>query len=231
MRVFLFAALALCLSTHAFADPEKDCKAYLGWEDLAELAPSRIIMFGEMHGTNESPDAVSEFLCELVKQEMPIRFGIEAAHDQGEALNNALTWPIEKQTLTEAAPYMWSVPDGRNSEAVLRLLENIASWRERGADIEVFAFDSTFTGDDAGVSRSTVMAREVDFATRYYNGAVVVLTGGYHISLNSREHKNPRGSLANQVRERPVLAMDMAHEGGTAYVTVSFDGNEPVIGE
>lgn len=231
MRFLMLITFLLLVPQFVAAEPTEKCNAYSGWERVAEMASSRIIMFGEMHGTNESPDAMASFLCELVKNGTPIKFGIEAAHNQGSALNEALTWPIEEQRLTDAAPQMWSVPDGRNSIAVLRLLKKLALWKASGANIEVFAFDSTFVGDDAGFSRSTVMAREVDTAAREFDGAVVVLTGGYHIRLNPPELQNSGGSLASEVRERPVLAMDMAHEGGTAFVTVSFGGGEPVTGE
>lgn len=75
------------------------------------------------------------------------------------------------------------------------------------------------------------MAREVDGAAQGFGGAVVVLTGGGHITLNPPERQGQGGSLASEVHERPVLALDMAHEGGTAYVTVSFNGGEPITGE
>lgn len=230
MRVPLLAVLTLFLLPPASADAEKDCNAYSGWEALAALAPSRIIMFGELHGTNESPDAVRGLLCELVNSRTPIKFGLEAAHNQGPAIDRALSWPIEDEYLISAAPEMWSVADGRSSVAVLNLLNDLAEWRAEGAEVAVFAFDSTFEGEDRGIPRSTVMSREVDLATRGFEGAVVLLTGGGHIILNPPERLHEGGSLANEAKERPVLAMEMLHEGGKAFVTASFGGGETTVG-
>lgn len=227
--LFTIAALTL-LSSTAQSEAENNCNAYTGWQDIAEMSQSRIIMFGELHGTEESPKAVSGLVCELVRAGAPVRLGIEATHTQGDALDAALTWPISESDLRSAAPDMWSVPDGRGSAAILQLLENVALWRSKGSDIKVFAFDSTFKGDDRGLSRSAVMAREVDAAAEGFDGAIVLLTGGYHIALNPPDRQNEGGSLASEVRARPVLTLDMVHRGGTAYVTVSFNGGEPVTG-
>ena len=206
------------------------CTPFLGWEKVVEQSTSHIVIFGEMHGTNESPAAVTGVLCEIINQQTPIKFGIEAFHDQSEALNEALAWPIDTEILKSAGPNMWRVPDGRSSEAIYRLLEQIALWKSLGAEIEVFAFDSTFQGDDAALSRANVMSRQVDAAARDFDGAIIVLAGGYHISLNPIGSPYQGGSLASEVRERPVLAIDMAHDGGEAYVTATFYGGDKIIG-
>ncbi|MEL7283520.1 MAG: hypothetical protein AAGJ68_03370 [Pseudomonadota bacterium] len=233
--IMLVAALLISVvifaGSHSRSKNTVQCNAYQGWEKVADVTAEKIVFFGELHGTNESPDAVAGLICELVQLGKPIRFGVEASHDQGAALNDALKWPIDSQTMAEAAPRMWSVPDGRSSVAVFKLLEKIAYWKSSGANIEIFAFDSTFKGDDAGLTRAKVMSREVDAAAREFEGAIVVLTGGYHIALNSSHSTGRGGSLASEVRERPVLVMDMQHEGGQAFVTASQGGGEVIVGE
>lgn len=230
MRCILVVLLSMTVPFVSATHAQSSCNAYDGWQAVAEKAQTHVIMFGELHGTNESAGAIGGFLCELVGADIPVRFGIEAAHDEGQALDAALSWPLDKDAVLVAAPDMWSSPDGRSSEAVLRILSAVALWRSSGADISVFAFDSTFEGPDTDLSRSSVMAREVDAAMVDFEGAVVLFTGSYHTRLGLLDQPNQVGSLASEVTGRPVLALEMKYNDGQAFVTVSFDGAEPVTG-
>lgn len=224
MRVLALTLVLLFSGTPALA--QSNCNAYSGWEALAEKATSHVIMFGEQHGTNESAGAIGSFLCELVAADVPIRFGVEAGHDQSVALDAALTWPIDRDAVLAAGPDMWSTPDGRGSEAIYRLLSALALWRSAGANISVFAFDSTFEETDKDMRRAAVMAREVDTALKGFDGAVVLFAGNYHTRLNPPVSGRTGGSLASEVTQRPVTALEMRHAGGEIYATVSFNGSE-----
>ena len=204
---------------------QSNCDAYTGWEPLAKASTSHVIMFGEVHGTNETADAMRGLICELVKRKIPIKFGVEASNDQSEALDAAFTWPLDKDRVLKAGPDMWSVHDGRGSQAVYDLLATLGKWRAEGADISIFAFDFTrHEGEVLQLTRSTVMAREVDKAMTGFSGAVILFSGDFHTVLNPPDSELVGGSLANEVKVRPVVALKMRHLGGEIYAKISFGG-------
>jgi len=224
MRYFAMLVLAVLLS-NGRGHSEEACNPYAGWEALAEKATTHVIMFGEVHGTNETADAIGSFLCELIAKKVPVKFGVETSHEQSPALDAAFTWPINRQNVLEAGPDMWPIHDGRSSQAVYDLLSRLLKWRYEGADISIFSYDA---GHHEKVSRTTAMAREVDKALKGYNGAVVLFAGDFHTVLNAPDSGKIGGSLANEVKERPVIALKMRHLGGEIYARVSFGGAEAV---
>lgn len=186
-----------------------------------------------MHGTTEVPAFVSALLCDLVESDIPIRFGIEASRDQSEDINGLVQNAFSNADAYAAAPDMWDVPDGRSSKAVLNFLHQISEWRIQGADIGVFAFD--FAPDsfpeDLDKGRHASMANSVDAATTDFDGAIVLVAGGYHTPIVRRTMEPVSGSMANLITSRPVVSLDMAHAGGSAYVTYSLGGSELITGE
>lgn len=228
MRI-LFLLLSGLLFSEASASDQSSCNAYSGWETLIELSSSHIIMFGEVHGTNETAEAVSGIVCELASRNIPIRFGVEASHDQSKALNAAFTWPLDRGVVLKAAPNMWSVHDGRGSQAVYDLLSSLGKLRSEGHDISIFAFD--YTKREAEIEhqdRYDVMAREVDNATRGFSGAVLLFAGDFHTVLNPPGSDKKGGSLATQVTTRPAIALRMRHLGGEIFAKISFGGKAAI---
>lgn len=218
------------LASFASAEPSADvaCNPYDGWELLREKSSTHVVMFGEMHGTNESPEAVRGLVCELVKSGLPVKLGVEANADQGAALNQVFSGEAGRDEIFAAAPKMWATPDGRSSEAVLGLLKEIAAWRNAGADIEIFAFDWGSAQQD--MARWKSMAANVDQAAAGFDGAMILYTGGYHTTLNPPAREGKGGSLASGVTTRPAFPVQMMYDGGEAYVTYSVSGSELTTG-
>ncbi|MEM6555919.1 MAG: hypothetical protein AAF642_08600 [Pseudomonadota bacterium] len=229
----LSSALILAVYLFSFCAQAETCNTPAGWEDVKPVSKTHIIALGEMHGTNEVPDFVGAILCDLVASGIPVRFGIEAARSQGDALDSLVQNEFSEAQAYAAAPAMWDSPDGRSSEAVLELFIDISSWRRTGADIGVFAFDfapSTFP-EDIEVGRHAVMASMVDAAAEDFDGAVLLVAGGYHTPIMRRTNEPMSGSMSNLITARPVASFDMRHRGGTAFVTYSMDGSETITGE
>lgn len=227
MRLLVFLTFSVLLAFHGLSQSQTNsydadsCNAYLNWEELAKMASSHVIAFGELHGTNESPEAVRGFLCELISDDQPIRFGVEARYTQGERLNAALSYPLNKEAVYNAASFMWDSFDGRSSEAIYQLLESIALWKSQGAQISVFAFDfDSSSQSDIDLGRSKSMAREVDKNVEGFSGAVVLLTGDFHIALDPVDGPKTGGTMASEVTSRPVVSLQMKHKGGEAFVTM-----------
>lgn len=212
-----------------------DCPHYDGLDTVAALAESHVLIFGEaIHGTNESPEALSAMACGLLAQGEPVRVGLEATYTQTAALNAFLENPENLEALRLGASDMWSTHDGRSSVAILSLLKTLAGWRKGGANISVFAFDANVgewvASANQSVARDDAMARHVNEALNGFDGAVLLLTGGFHarkepFSLNDH-HFVP---MATGITSRPVLSLEMRHAGGSGWMIGEVDG-EPFKG-
>lgn len=217
--------------------PAFDCEVYDGAGEVAAFAQSHVIIFGEaIHGTNESPAAFFALICELAQQGMPVKVGLEAEHDTSAGLNTFLDHPDDTDALIETTRRMWSVHDGRSSEAILKLLRQLAGLRAQGADVTVFAFDASWELDhtdseDWGtIGRDAKMAEHVNTAVQDFPGAVVLLTGGFHARKQAFEFDGTRFEpMASKITARPVLSLEMKHAGGSGWMWGEVDG-EPFKG-
>ena len=227
--------IALAACTAPQQAERQACDAYAGADEVAALAASHIIVFGEaIHGTEESPAAFYGLACTLARKGTPVLVGLEAEHPVSGALDAFLDAPGDVDGLYQGAAGMWSVHDGRSSEAVLELLRKLSGLRAEGADITVFAFDATaedWVGAANGsVARDAVMAENVDAAASGREGAILLLTGGFHarkadFSLGDMEFE----PMASKITARPALSLEMNHAGGTAWMWGEVDG-EPFKG-
>lgn len=233
----LMLAISAACATNSAAPPDvtsappPECEAYDGAEAVADLAGSHIVILGEaIHGTEESPAALLGLVCLLSARGMPVLVGLEAERTFSAGLDAFLTHQ-DAQTLRAATPEMWTVHDGRSSAATLQLLRDLALLRAAGVDVSVFAFDGVWSVDrrddeDWGtVTRDAKMAEAVDAAVMDFPGAVFVLTGGFH----ARKQAFAFGSgqfvpMATGITARPVLALEMRHAGGTAWMIGEVDG-------
>ena len=111
---------------------------------------------------------------------------------------------------------------------MLDLLNTVRLWRRDARDIEVTLFDRP-AGDEAG-SRDRGMANFLGDIARASTGRLlVVLTGNFHsrVVRGTRQNPNqePMGwALRDQLKEDRVVALDVAHTGGTAWVCLGSGG-------
>ena len=156
----------------------------------ASASSERIVVLGEMHGTNEAPALAGE-LAGLQRQ------GTDGAPAGGVTL--ALEIHATEQARIEAfldssgdagardallsGPY-WAVApersDGRRSVAMLALLESVRERRSAGEDLRVLAFDSGSGGGDANLRNPRMAAALREAFVRDPARRFVVLVGNYH---------------------------------------------------
>jgi hypothetical protein len=141
----LLAAVALSLpaALAAQAAPPANtsaCTAPYGWADVLEQNP-RFVVFGEGHGTNESPDFVARLVCAEAVRGQSLLLAIEHAADQNAALQKA--WAGPGEGLVAALPELgWrGRKDGVASEAMLRLVLSAHALKREGAAIDIVAFN------------------------------------------------------------------------------------------
>ena len=171
-------------------------------------------MFGEIHGTNETPELVSAVTCELAREGGRVLVALEIL----DLLNGELADFVAGRTGVDellSDKLFWSRPrtqqDGRSSHAMLRLLQDIREYRSRGLRIDPRGIDSVLRS--AG-DRETMMALNLRtlVANRPYD---------YTVVLTGRRHARRKTHLLS-INPRPMAAYFPPDE--LYLVRVSFRG-------
>jgi len=191
--------------------------------------PGNVVLLGELHGTREVPHFLAQSVCQAAVQGVPVSVGLEIPVMNQERLQTFLAsagkehdWAKLMESPFWRSPY----PDGRNSEAVVNLLEALRKLRGRGLDVDVFAFDHPPLEGDA---REEAMAKTVlEVAGKASKRAVLVVSGNLHPrqvkGLPWNPDYRPMGLRLADEHDR-VYSLDIAYNSGTAWIC-SVDGQQ-----
>jgi hypothetical protein len=116
------------------------CTAPSGWAEVAGRG-TLYVVFGEVHGTRESPAFVGSLACGLAARGERILVGVELQATDNPALQRAWRLPDD-----QFAPALRRIgwegrTDGVGSEAMFRLLQRLHALRSSGRNIDVVAFN------------------------------------------------------------------------------------------
>src|SRR5260221_417726 len=147
MRVALQFLLAMGLAMNA-AGASTSCSPIPGADQIWSKASVHWVFIGELHGSNETPAAFRELVCDAIKQGKHVTVALERPTDEQAALDSILT-AKDLSTAQESLLRLsgWKeVMDGRASEAILRLLVSLRELRKLQPDLRVVAFDAPYKG-------------------------------------------------------------------------------------
>lgn len=197
--------------------------------ELGSVELGSIVLVGEVHGTAEAPAFVGALACNAARKagRLGLVLGVEMPHSDQPALDAffALDSPAAaRRELLSAGLFTDVWQDGRDSRAVVSLLEDLRRWRRAGLAILPIAFDVS-PGDGAtGAARETAMAERIAAAAERHPGATVLVYTG---NLHSRTAKGvpwdpdllPMG--AQLKRRYPRLrSVDFASAGGSTWACI-----------
>src|SRR6476660_6130837 len=123
MKIALQFLLAMGLASNAAATTTA-CSPVPGADQIWSKASVHWVFIGELHGSNETPAAFRDLVCDAIAQGKHVTVALERPTSEQAALDNILT----AKDLAEAKesllhlPGWKEVPDGPGSEAMLRLL-------------------------------------------------------------------------------------------------------------
>ena len=223
--VGVLAVLALvCGGTAAAA---VSCPPVDGVKEL--LRPGAVVLLGEQHGTVESPEFAFDLVCHAANAGLAVRFGIEISNSEQSRFNAFLDssgHAASRQTLIEGAPWQADRQYGVTSEGMYDLLDGLRQLRGDGHDVEVVLFNKSA---GSGQARDRRMAEHLaTTAEESREGIVIVLTGNVHsrVTTGTRWDADyePMGYLLTQtIAPDRVVSLDVAHNGGTAWLCVAGD--------
>src|SRR6267154_2183235 len=143
MRIALQFLLAMGLAIHAAA-ASTSCSPVPGADQIWSKPSVHWVFIGEWHGSNETPAAFRDLVCDAIAQGKHVTVALERPASEQAALDNILT----AKDLSTAQELLVRLPgwkegmDGRASLAMLRLLVSLRELRRLQPDLRVVAFDA-----------------------------------------------------------------------------------------
>ncbi|GGC64349.1 hypothetical protein [Undibacterium terreum] len=157
---------------------------------LADIT-SRIIVVGELHGTNEIPAFFSGLACSLLREGKPLIVGLEVSTSLQENLNAYMDsdgGEAARKRLAESR--FGKLEDSKGSLAMLKVLESLRNLRQAGATVAVTGFGLSYEAMLAPLSKEERMwpgefelgsARNIETRARVYKKhTLLILTGLLH---------------------------------------------------
>ncbi len=186
--------------------------------------PNAVLLVGELHGTVQSPSFVSETVCTALSYGYEVTVGLEIPDDEAASVTTFLG--SDGQAAARAAllagPFWISeVKDGRQSDAMFELIEDLRRYTEAGEPIEVVLLDASGVED-----RDVAMADNLLEAIIAENeGVAVTLTGNLHNrttrGTDFDPDYEPMGYRIKQaLGPRRVRSLDVHYTGGEAWVCI-----------
>lgn len=185
-RTMFFPAIALaaCFLLPACGRGEAAHAAAVDCPAIAGVPDAPLLLFGEMHGSQETPALIHAVACHVSASE-DVAVGLEMASEDQPLLDafmagNGTANDVQKLLASD----FWQMGgDGRSSMAMLGLIEDLRALKQAGRPVALFAFD-----DQPG----TKLERNVAIANglRRFHGAhpnvrIIALTGNVHAMQES----------------------------------------------
>ncbi|MFK3890365.1 hypothetical protein [Sphingomonas sp. NPDC079357] len=207
------------------------CPPVDGFDKVIAASNARWIVAGEVHGTNEMPAMFLNLVC-LASRASPVVVAVEQPEQDQPAIDAYLKSDGSKKA--EAAflqATMWragqpdSVLDGRSSEAMFRLFQNLWQQHKQGHVIRVIAFEPSLKFKDGAFLMPWMGDKPVDqneferrMANLLRNGslkarAMLVLTGSAHARQIPMDNLPSLRPMASFLPKNETLTLVLTSHG------------------
>ncbi|HZF96106.1 MAG TPA: hypothetical protein VEZ20_14690 [Allosphingosinicella sp.] len=223
-RALTALALAAALLLAACATPAPGgrsgsaslaCPALPGADEILAMDDKRYILFGELHGTAETPELVGNFAC-LAARRGPVVLGLEMTADEQPALDAYLA--SDGSSAARAAlvrGWHWGNSSGLDSEAIATLIERARALRSAGLPIRLLAFRAASTANGIGNEGERAMAAAWRASIAGNRRArLVALVGDAHAFRSASGTVEP---AAMHLPQAEVFNLIAARVGGEAW--------------
>ncbi len=229
MRIALQLFLALGLAMNA-AGAIASCSPIPGADQIWSKASVHWVFIGELHGSNETPGAFRDLVCDAIAQGKHVTVALERPTSEQAALDNILT----AKDLSAAKEALLQLPrwkegmDGLASEAMLRLLVSLRELRRLQPDLKVVAFDAPYAGPPSAAARDEAMGYALlSLSTAKPNDLVLILTGNLHAM---QAPKRGYDLAAMYLPPKEILSLEVTDRGGESWTDSTTDGCGPSKG-
>lgn len=233
MKKILKLALSVCISglfTTASAD-EPVCPKE-GKFPVAELK-TRVLVIGEMHGSNEYPAFAKSVVCQLLAANKPVILGLEIPEDEQVAINHYLQssgTADDRRVLQQGKFWQGKLQDGRSSVAMFGLIDAVRKLKQSGQKVLLAAFDINNNYEPVPLEKNEAFPRGrrdgemtlniIDRLRQYPEYTYVALVGANHASRGKHYPNNPDFSPMAYLLSQwePIQTVYLSHQGGEFWV-------------
>ncbi|MEG3143198.1 hypothetical protein U1839_00910 [Sphingomonas sp. RT2P30] len=223
-----------------------DCVLPASWAQVERRKP-RYVVFGEMHGSTESPAFVGTIACALAARGERLLVAVEHGSTNDAAFQAAWHLPHEQFAAALQKAGWAGRNDGVASTAMLALLVRLHALKEQGGAIRIVAFNGA--RDDAQRARfgalpgqgphEAAQAENIrDAASAQPYDHILVLVGNLH----ARKRPVDRGGVTfspmvmQLAPPEAVVSLNMRSAGGTLWNCqlkqgVALEAGKPIPGD
>lgn len=195
------------------------CIPVTGAEEIWQPT-TRWVIVGEMHGTNETPDAFANLACLASDTGRPVTVALEYSKDWQPVIDIYLASDGGSQATADLLSLpIWrgDFPDGRGSTAFLRLLDKLRRMKQAGRIAGVACADVGSLAPPEQ-SRDAFMAQAWTSISAPENAIILALVGNVHAMRTAMVRPNrtivTAGSLMPPAR---TVTVNVTGNGGKAW--------------
>jgi hypothetical protein len=224
MKIALQFLLAMGLAFNAAATTTA-CSPVPGADQIWSKASVHWVFIGELHGSNETPAAFHDLVCDAIAQGKHVTVALERPSSEQAALDNILT----AKDLAKARESLLQLPgwkevlDGRASEAMLRLLVSLRELHRLHPDLKVVAFDAPYTGTAPGARDEALGHALLSLNPTKPNELVLILTGNIHAMQAWKRYD----VAAMYLPPKEILSLEVTDRGGESWSEDATGGCGP----
>jgi len=180
MRTFLaLSSLILCCAFPLSAGAA--CHPLPGADAVWAKSNLRWVFVGELHGSNETPEAFGDLVCDALLHGKQVTVAMELPSSEQSDLQNILTaknLPVAEAQLLQQSFWRDGI-DGRSSTAMLRLLLRLRQLHGAYPNLKVLAFDDPYSGNNQ--ARDVALAGALLKSEKANpDNLILILTGNAH---------------------------------------------------
>lgn len=235
VRTLLLSLAASSACSHAAVDCQPQTSLNVA------VIKQQVIVIGEIHGNVQTPAFVSGLVCSLLNDGRPVILALERDGGEQQVLNRYLVSTgkaADRQALLALPAWAGTMQDGRNSEAVLALIDDMRKLRVAGQRVAVLAMQQRLGADvlqradeQSPVSEADnqlasrindrAMADTLVYAALMYRGyTIVAVAGNVHTATQRPEWiQDPLYQPMGQrlVAMMPAYFIGLNTEGGMSW--------------
>ena len=236
LRAFIALCLLISIPESVLANPTEDtvCTLPEGWDEVTAQEP-RFVVFGELHGTKETPAFIGNLLCALAQRGERVLLAIELSSTDDPGLQAVWGQPFEgfADALRKET---WPVrQDGVGSEAMLDLVVEARRLKNSGHDIAITAFSGVKDEDQQkrfahlpgqGPHEAAQAENIFDAAEAGEFDLVIALVGNLH----ARKNTISRGDITYDPMAKrlsalgSVVSLNARYGAGSFWACINEDG-------
>jgi hypothetical protein len=227
MKIALHFLLTMGLAMNAAASTA--CSPVPGADQIWSKAGVHWVFVGELHGSNETPAAFHDLVCDAIAQGKHVTVALERPTSEQAALDNILTakdLAVAQKSLLQLPRWKEGM-DGLASEAMLRLLVSLRELYRLHPDLKVIAFDAPYTGTAPGARDEALGHALLSLHPTKPNDLVLILTGNLHAMQVS---KRGYDLAAMYLPPKEILRLEVTDRGGETWSDSNSDGCGPQKG-